>query len=107
MSKNEKIYYENFKDAVERNRKQIPAVHKKLKNAGFRPFGAGYRLSAKAVGAGTRHETFRHGRQPAVHLPGSRAQESAIAASLILLEKQYRKVIFTLIFWQIKVNKPK
>ena len=29
MSKNEKIYYENFKDAVERNRKQIPAVHKK------------------------------------------------------------------------------
>ena len=36
MSKNEKIYYENFKDAVERNRKQIPAVHKKLKNAGVK-----------------------------------------------------------------------
>ena len=29
-----KIYYENFKDAVERNRKKIPAVHKKLKAAG-------------------------------------------------------------------------
>ena len=36
MSKNEKIYYENFKDAVERNRKKIPAVHKKLKNAGVK-----------------------------------------------------------------------
>ena len=32
MSKNEKIYYENFKDAVERNRKKIPSVYKKLKN---------------------------------------------------------------------------
>ena len=31
MSKNEKIYYEHFKDAVERNRKKIPAVHKRLK----------------------------------------------------------------------------
>ena len=29
-----KIYYENFKDAIERNRKKIPAVHKKLKAAG-------------------------------------------------------------------------
>ena len=29
MSKNEKIYYENFKDAIDRNRKKIPAVHKK------------------------------------------------------------------------------
>jgi len=29
-----KIYYENFKDAVERNRKKIPKVHKKLKDAG-------------------------------------------------------------------------
>ena len=29
-----KIYYENFKDAIERNRKKIPAVHKKLKSAG-------------------------------------------------------------------------
>ena len=29
-----KIYYENFKDAVERNRKKIPTVHKKLKAAG-------------------------------------------------------------------------
>jgi len=36
MSKNEKIYYENFKDAVERNRKKIPAVHKKLKSAGVK-----------------------------------------------------------------------
>ena len=34
MSNNKKkIYYENFKDAVERNRKKIPAVYKKLKNA--------------------------------------------------------------------------
>jgi len=31
MSKNEKIYYENFKDAVDRNRKKIPFVHKKIK----------------------------------------------------------------------------
>ena len=29
-----KIYYENFKDAIERNRKKIPTVHKKLKAAG-------------------------------------------------------------------------
>ena len=36
MSKNEKIYYENFKDAVDRNRKKIPSVHKKLKNAGVK-----------------------------------------------------------------------
>ena len=36
MSKNEKIYYENFKDAVERNRKKIPSVHKKLKAAGVK-----------------------------------------------------------------------
>jgi glutamine synthetase len=36
MSKNEKIYYENFKDAVERNRKKIPSVYKKLKNAGVK-----------------------------------------------------------------------
>ena len=36
MSKNEKIYYVNFKDAVERNRKKIPSVYKKLKNAGVK-----------------------------------------------------------------------
>ena len=36
MRKNEKIYYENFKDAVERNRKKIPSVHKKLKAAGVK-----------------------------------------------------------------------
>jgi len=36
MSKDEKIYYENFKDAVERNKKKIPAVHKKLKSAGVK-----------------------------------------------------------------------
>jgi len=35
-NKKEKIYYENFKDAVERNRKKIPAVYKKLKNAGVK-----------------------------------------------------------------------
>ena len=35
-NKKEKIYYENFKDAVERNRKKIPAVFKKLKNAGVK-----------------------------------------------------------------------
>ena len=29
-----KIYYENFKDAIERNRKKIPVVQKKLKAAG-------------------------------------------------------------------------
>ena len=33
MSKNEKIYYVNFKDAVERNKKKIPSVYKKLKDA--------------------------------------------------------------------------
>ena len=36
MSKNEKIYYENFKEAVERNRKKIPSVHKRLKAAGVK-----------------------------------------------------------------------
>jgi len=36
MSKKEQIYYENFKDAVERNRKKIPEVHKKLKSAGVK-----------------------------------------------------------------------
>ena len=29
-----KIYYEKFEEAVERNRKKIPAVHKKLKSDG-------------------------------------------------------------------------
>ena len=28
-----KIYYEKFEEAVERNRKKIPSLHKKLKNA--------------------------------------------------------------------------
>ncbi len=36
MSKNKKIYYEDFKDAVERNKKKIPSVYKKLKNAGVK-----------------------------------------------------------------------
>ena len=36
MNKDEKIYYENFNDAVERNRKKLPEVHKKLKNAGVK-----------------------------------------------------------------------
>ena len=36
MSKNEKIYYEHFKDAVERNKKKIPAAYKKLKSAGVK-----------------------------------------------------------------------
>jgi len=36
MSKKEQIYYENFKDAVERNKKKIPEVHKKLKSAGVK-----------------------------------------------------------------------
>ena len=36
MSKKEQIYYENFKDAVERNRKKIPEVHKKLKSSGVK-----------------------------------------------------------------------
>jgi len=31
MSKNKKIYYESFEEAIERNRKKIPEVHKKLK----------------------------------------------------------------------------
>ena len=34
MSKNNKIYYELFEDAIERNREKIPEVHKKLKSAG-------------------------------------------------------------------------
>ena len=34
--KTEKIYYENFKDAVERNRKKLPSLHKKLKDAGVK-----------------------------------------------------------------------
>jgi len=33
MSKNKKIYYESFEEAIERNRKKIPEVHKKLKDA--------------------------------------------------------------------------
>ena len=32
MKKN-KIYYESFKEAIERNRKKIPEIHKKLKSA--------------------------------------------------------------------------
>ena len=36
MSKKEKIYYENFKDAVERNRKKLPSLYKKLKDAGVK-----------------------------------------------------------------------
>ena len=36
MSKNKKIYYESFEDAIERNRKKIPEIHKKLKNAGVK-----------------------------------------------------------------------
>ena len=36
MSKKEKIYYENFKDAVNRNSKKLSSVHKKLKNAGVK-----------------------------------------------------------------------
>ena len=36
MNKNNKIYYESFEDAVERNRKKIPEVHKKLKSAGVK-----------------------------------------------------------------------
>ena len=36
MNKNNKIYYESFDDAVERNRKKIPEVHKKLKSAGVK-----------------------------------------------------------------------
>ena len=29
MVKNNKIYYESFEEAIERNRKKIPEVHKK------------------------------------------------------------------------------
>ena len=36
MNKNKKIYYESFEDAIERNRKKIPEIHKKLKNAGVK-----------------------------------------------------------------------
>ena len=36
MSKNKKIYYESFEEAIERNRKKIPEIHKKLKNAGVK-----------------------------------------------------------------------
>ena len=36
MSKNKKIYYESFEDAIERNRKKVPEVHKKLKSAGVK-----------------------------------------------------------------------
>jgi len=34
MTKKNKIYYESFEEAIERNRKKIPEVHKKLKSAG-------------------------------------------------------------------------
>ena len=34
--KKAQIYYENFKDAVERNRKKLPSLHKKLKDAGVK-----------------------------------------------------------------------
>jgi len=36
MSRNKKIYYESFEDAIERNRKKVPEIHKKLKNAGVK-----------------------------------------------------------------------
>ena len=36
MSQNKKIYYESFEDAIERNRKKIPEIHKKLKDAGVK-----------------------------------------------------------------------
>ena len=36
MSKNKKIYYDSFEDAIERNRKKIPEVHKKLKSVGIK-----------------------------------------------------------------------
>ena len=29
MNKNKKIYYDSFEDAIERNRKKIPEIHKK------------------------------------------------------------------------------
>ncbi|MDA0987488.1 MAG: glutamine synthetase family protein [Bacteroidetes bacterium] len=36
MLKKEQIYYEYFKDAVERNKKKIPEIYKKLKSAGVK-----------------------------------------------------------------------
>ena len=36
MSKNKKIYYGSLEDAIERNRKKVPEIHKKLKNAGVK-----------------------------------------------------------------------
>ena len=36
MTKNNKIYYESFEEAIERNRKKIPEVHKKLKSVGIK-----------------------------------------------------------------------
>ena len=36
MSKNKKIYYDSFDEAIERNRKKIYEIHKKLKNAGVK-----------------------------------------------------------------------
>jgi len=36
MSKNKKIYYESFEDAIERNRKKISEVHKNLKSEGVK-----------------------------------------------------------------------
>jgi len=35
-NKKNKIYYEKFEEAVERNRKKIPEVQKKLKSAGVK-----------------------------------------------------------------------
>ena len=32
MSKNKKIYYESFEDAIERNREKVTEIHKKLKS---------------------------------------------------------------------------
>ena len=36
MSKDKKIYYESFDEAIERNRKKVAEVHKKLKSAGVK-----------------------------------------------------------------------
>ncbi len=36
MIKKKQIYYEHFKDAVERNKKKIPEIYKKLKSAGVK-----------------------------------------------------------------------
>ena len=36
MSKKNKIYYESFEEAIDRNRKKIPEVHKKLKSVGVK-----------------------------------------------------------------------